>query len=174
MMQMLVAGGIPALTDERRQADEDNLQGYFEFEPVKKTKEDASWVPQARGRVVKVIYQLLYDLPDDHTYRVVFMQRDLREILASQARMLERRGTSGATVSPQQLRKIFEDQLRKVDNWLAAQGNFSVLNVNHREVIDDPHTQANRINEFLGGSLDVAAMSAVVDDSLYRQRGSQG
>ena len=35
MMQMLSAGGLPALTDDLREADESNPRGYFEFEPVK-------------------------------------------------------------------------------------------------------------------------------------------
>lgn len=170
MMQILESGGIPALTDRVREADEDNLEGYFEFEPVKKTKQDKSWLDNARGKVVKVIYMLLYDLPPDHVYRVVFMRRSLDEVLASQSKMLQRRGEPGATVSQEQLHKIFTDQLQKVDSWLASRDEFDVLNVNHRDVIEDAEREAKRINEFLGGALDEAAMSAAVNPSLYRQR----
>src|SRR5574337_153211 len=84
MMQMLHRGGIPAVTDEIRSADEDNPKGYYEFEPVKKTKEDASWLARAGGKVVKMVYRLLYDLPGDYAYHVVFMRRNLREVIASQ------------------------------------------------------------------------------------------
>jgi len=170
MMQMLEAGGIPPLTDNIRKSDEDNLKGYFEFEPVKRTKHDASWLKDAEGKVVKVIYLLLYDLPATHNYRVIFMRRDLDEVLASQRKMLQRRGEAGATVSEDKLCEIFEGQQKQVDEWLAEQQNFSVLNVPHREVVSEPARQASRINDFLEASLDVGAMSAVVNPSLYRQR----
>lgn len=171
LMQMLAAGGIPALTDKVRTADEDNLEGYFEFEPVKKTKQDSSWLDTARGKAVKVIYMLLYDLPPGYAYRVLFLRRDLEEVLASQSKMLQRRGEPGATVSTEQLKKIFAGQLQKVESWLAGRDDFEVLYVNHRDVIEDPQREANRINEFLGNTLDATAMAAVVNPTLYRQRG---
>jgi len=171
MMQMLVAGGIPALTDQIREADHDNLQGYYEFEPVKRTKHDSSWLKNADGKVVKVIYMLLYDLPAACSYRVIFMKRSLDEVLASQHKMLQRRGEAGASVPDNKLREIFEGQLQKVDTWLDEQPNFEVLTIEHRDVLSDPAGQANQINNFLGASLDVNAMAAVVDPALYRQRG---
>jgi len=44
MMKILEAGGIPVLADHIRSADIDNPNGYYEFEPVKSTDEDASWL----------------------------------------------------------------------------------------------------------------------------------
>ena len=107
MMQMLEAGGVLVYTDNVRRADEDNQRGYFELEAVKRTKDDKAWLREASGKAVKMIYQLLYDLPPDYDYRVVFMQRDLDEVLASQRSMLERRSEKGASVAPDELRRIF-------------------------------------------------------------------
>ena len=95
MMQVIEAGGIPALTDNPRARDEDNPQGYYEFEPVKQTRDDPSWVPGARGKVVKMVYRLLYDLPGDQDYRVIFMRRNIDEVLTSQKKMLQRSGKPG-------------------------------------------------------------------------------
>ena len=170
MMQMLSAGGLPVLGDNVRQADEDNTRGYYEFEPVKKTKQDASWVADASGKVVKMVYALLVDLPADYEYRVVFMNRDLDEVLASQAKMLQRRGEPGASISTDRLRTVFAAQLAKVQTWLTDQPQFEVLPVDYRDVINDPESQAGRIGEFLGGGLDLALMAAAVDRSLYRQK----
>jgi hypothetical protein len=169
MMQMLAAGGMPILSDNIRKADDDNLRGYYEFEPVKRTKDDASWLKEAQGKVVKLVYTLLYDLPADCAYRVVFMHRHLDEVLASQRVMLDRRGEKGATVSPDRLRRIFEGQLEKVRAWLARQPHFEVIHVDYHHVINDPESQARRIADFLGGKLDLALMAAAVDGSLYRQ-----
>lgn len=170
MMQMLDQGGMPALTDHVRTADEDNPKGYYEFEAVKRLSEDASWVAAAQGKVVKMVYRLLYDLPSSHEYRVVFMRRDLREVISSQEVMLERSGKPSGDVPPDKLSAIYEKELRDVESWLERQPNFQVLYVNHREVLEHPQEVAESLNAFLGGGLDVAAMAAVPDRGLYRKR----
>ncbi len=92
IMQMLAAGGLPILSDGRRTADEDNPQGYFEYEPVKHLHENADWLNDARGQVVKVVAPFLTHLPQDRDYRIVFIERNMEEVLASQGEMLVRRG----------------------------------------------------------------------------------
>jgi len=171
MMQMLEAGGMRIVTDRERKPDDDNPRGYYEFEPVKKTREDASWLPGAAGKVVKMIYRLLYDLPaTGYAYRVVFLEREMSEVLASQQKMLARLGTDGGTSDDEEMAALFRKQLAEVRDWLAAQRSFSVLYVSYRDAVGDPPTVAARINEFLGGGLDTEAMAVAVDPSLYRNR----
>jgi Sulfotransferase family len=170
MMQMLAAGGLPVLTDQVRASDQDNLKGYLEFEPVKAVKRDASWVAEAIGKAVKVVYMLLPDLPAPYQYRVIFMRRDLVEVVGSQQAMLARRGELGARASNTEMAAVFARQLEKTDRWLASQSNFRLLNVGYRDVIDDPQNHSRRISDFLGLPLDVDAMAAAVEPSLYRQR----
>lgn len=170
VMRMIDAGGIPALTDNIRKADQDNPRGYFEFEAVKKTKQDASWLASAGGKVVKMVYRLLYDLPADHRYRVVFTQRNLREVVASQDVMLGRRGRQADDLSPEKLIGLFEQQLREFDEWVRKQPNFKILYVSYNEALRDPRPAVTAVNKFLGGDLDVEAMAAVVEPALYRQR----
>ena len=170
MMQMLAAGGMPVLTDGVRFADDDNPRGYFEYEPVKRTKRDASWVPLAEGKAVKVIYALLRDLPPEHEYRVIMMRRDLGETLGSQREMLRRSGRAGAEISDDKLRELFARELEKTRDWLALQPHFKVLDAEHRDCLSAADVVAARVNEFLGGGLDEAAMALAVDSALYRQR----
>lgn len=170
LMKAIHAGGIEPIIDHIRQADEDNPKGYYEFEPVKKTKEDASWLENAAGKVVKMVYRLLYDLPTDHSYRVIFTQRNLKEVLASQNKMLERSGKGGGGISDEQMESLFTAELGKCEKWLAERPNFKVLYINHRDMINDGLAQAQKINDFLDGGLDIDAMVAVVDPTLYRNR----
>jgi hypothetical protein len=170
MMQMLVAGGMAVLTDGARSADEDNPRGYFEYEAVKRTKRDASWVPLAVGKAVKVVYALLRDLPADHEYRVIMMRRDLSETIASQREMLRRSGRAGTDIGDPKLRDLFARELEKTSAWLREQPNFRVLEVEHRDCLKYPGEVAARANHFLGETLDEAAMAASIDPSLYRQR----
>lgn len=175
MIRMLGAGGMPLLVDGVRAADEDNPHGYHEWEAVKTLKRDASWVAAAVGKGVKVIYYWLYDLPLDQEYRLIFMQRDLGEVLASQASMLARRAALGLTTpdrSPDdaRMKRLFEQELSEIDEWLADRPCFRRLDVDYRAVVNAPAAQALRVNEFLGGDLDRQAMAVAVDSALYRQR----
>ncbi len=159
------------MTDGIRAPDEDNPKGYYEFEPVKRTKENPSWLCDAQGKVVKMVYRLLYDLPtDQYPYRVVFMDRDLREVLASQKVMLDRLDRDPGDLGDEQMLALFRRELAKFDRYVAEFNCFSILHVNYVDVIADPRKQAERINQFLGGQLDVEAMAGVVTPRLYRQR----
>ena len=170
MMQAVEAGGIPALADHIREKDEDNPKGYYEFEPVKKTRDDPSWVPGARGKVVKMVYSLLYDLPEAYEYRVIFMRRNMDEVLASQKKMLARSGREGANVSDEKMAELFTLQLAKFDRWVAACNNIALLSIDYKDMVASPKAQCEKINEFLGGVLDSAAAAAAVAPSLYRNR----
>ena len=170
MMRMLEAGGMPVVVDNIRTADEDNPAGYYEFEPVKQTKQDDSWLRDAQGKAVKMVYRLLYDLPQGHQYRVIFMRRNLDEVLASQQKMLDRNGKADAQVTDEQMAQLFRSQLAKFEAWIAQQPNFQVLEVSYNDLLADPEPVLREINQFLDDALDLAQMRSVVDPSLYRNR----
>lgn len=170
MMSAIEAGGIASIVDNIRQADEDNPKGYFEFEAVKKTKEDASWLNEAVGKVVKMVYRLLYDLPKTQWYKVVFMRRDLKEVLASQNIMLERAGKAAAGGSDDRMEELFAAELQRCEKWLSEQPNFKILYVDHRDMINAGRETTQKIAAFLDNGLDEEAMAAVVDPGLYRNR----
>jgi len=174
MMSMLEAGGTELLTDGLRTADDDNPRGYYEFEQVKKIKEDKSWVDQARGKVVKLISQLVYEVPlEGFRYKVVFMRRNIDEILASQTQMLKRRGTHDPSVSDDEIRRMFLVHLDHVVNWLNEKECVDVLYVNYNRLIKEPAEIIDRLNGFFGGDLDTTAMASRIDKKLYRQRANQ-
>jgi Sulfotransferase domain len=168
MMQMLHRGGIPALTDEIRTADTDNPRGYFEFERVKKTKEDATWLADARGKVVKMVSSLLYDLPATERYRIIFMRRDMNEILESQDKMLERLGRPGAP--REKMQSAFSIHLDRLAQWLPTRRDIRVLEVSYNELLSDPANEVNRVATFLDGAPSTTLMLEAIDPSLYRNR----
>ena len=170
MMQMLVAGGLSALTDRIRAADEDNPRGYYELEAVKRTKQDPSWLQGSEGKVVKIVHALLNDLPTDRPYRVVLMRRKTEVVLKSQAAMLKRLGEEGANLAPEQLGKIYDRQLEQVKDYMDRQSCFEYLEVWYGAVIEYTESQSERINKFLPEPLDVSKMMAAVDPTLRRQR----
>lgn len=169
MMQMLDKGGMAVLTDKMRKADDSNPKGYYEFEKVKAIREDYSWLHEAAGKVVKIVSPLIPHLPDGFNYRIVFMERNLDEVLRSQRSMLERDGKNSNDIPDEKLKDAFEKQVRLSKDFLSSR-NIKVIYVNHRNVLDDPQGEVQNVNAFLGGRLNELEMRRVVDPALYRER----
>jgi len=168
MMQMLDRGGIPALTDQVRTADADNPRGYYEFERVKQLQQDRSWLPQARGRVVKMVSPLLYQLPSAESFRIIFMQRELEEVLASQEKMLQRRNRPA--IPRDQMRASYKLHLERLFEWLPRQSYLRVLPVSYNELLADSLPQVQRIADFLDRQADPSRMLEAVDPGLHRNK----
>jgi hypothetical protein len=172
MMQMLDQGGVEVVTDAIRAADTDNPRGYYEFELVKKIKHDASWLPGTRGKAFKMVSQLLYDLPASERYRIVFMERDMDEMLLSQEKMLQRLKRPSAPRD--EVKRAFLLHLDRLHDWLGRQANMAVLRVSYNGLVERTEAEAQRVSAFLGGRVDVTRMTAAVDPALYRNRKAQG
>ena len=170
MMQMIAAGGMPILSDGERRADDDNPRGYYEWERIKQLPREPECIAEAEGKVVKVISQLLFALPAGRDYRILFMQRPLTEVVASQAEMIRRRGTTGAGLPPAALIAGLTAHLNQANAWLKDKTNLTVHWIEHQAVLREPLRTAELIQQFLGCPLDVIAMSQQVDPSLHRQR----
>lgn len=170
MMKMLTEGGLLAVTDSLRQADVDNPNGYFEVEQVKALKDgEKKWLYDARGKVVKVISYLLEFLPDDLSYDVIFMEREISEVLVSQRKMLQRRNEL-STLSDAEMEIQFREHLRAVKYWMVRKPNMRILFVKYSEMVNTPEGLCKSIMDFLDLPLDLKAMQSVPNQSLYRNR----
>ncbi len=171
MMQMLAAGGHPVLHDDARPADAGNPRGYLELEAVKRLPADADWIERAGGHAVKVIHALVRKLPAGPRYRVVWMQRDLGQVVRSQSRLLERLGRAVEDDLPEErVAAVLGAQLDEVASWIDASPDHERLVVEYAALVADPEGQARRVAAFLGGDLDVMAMAKSVDATLHRER----
>ena len=173
MMRVLAAGGVPTMVDGIRTADVSNPNGYFEFEPVKDLDKtgDLAWLPEARGKAVKIISFLLTHLPETYDYQVLFMHRDLAEVMASQRKMLAQRGESESLADEAGTRQLYAGHLAQVDRFLSGRRCFRTMPIRFADAIGDPAAMATQVAEFLDRPLDRAAMAQAVDGALYRNRG---
>jgi hypothetical protein len=170
MMKMLAEGGLPVLTDAIRSADEDNPNGYFELEVVKQLAEgQKDWLANADHKLVKVISALLEHLPPEHHYKVLFMERQIPEILASQRKMLARRNET-SKVSDEEMQAQFTEHLKAIKYWLARQPNMDVLYVDYNRMMADPDQYLQKVASFIAMPLDLDKMRAVPNAQLYRNR----
>lgn len=175
MMQMLEAGGMDVLYDDERRADRDNPRGYYELRRVKALPGgDAEWLDDAEGRAVKVVSALLRWLPRDRSYRVLFLERHLDEVLASQRRMLDHRPGAYDGSDEERLREAFRRHLAQVGRWLETRDNMAVHRVRHRALVTAPERELRAVADFLRLDLDLVAMTAVADPALYRNRAERG
>ncbi|MDX2002133.1 MAG: alkaline phosphatase family protein [Chitinophagales bacterium] len=168
MMQMLQAGGIEIYTDNERGADENNPKGYLEHEQVKQLATNNQWLWQAKGKAVKVINYLLPYLPSSYKYKIIFMEREISEIIASQNTMLSRNGKGKADEIKLGLLEKTKLSLEETNEWLAERKNVSVLRLSYRDVINSPEEHIANIANFLETNLDESAMLKAIDSSLYR------
>ena len=169
MMAMLEAAGIPTLTDNLRKADQDNPKGYWELQKVKQIQKDQSWLPQAQGKAVKMISALLEFLPPNYHYQVVFMEREMKEILLSQQKMITRRKEQNS-ISDKKMKDLFENHLKEIKTWLKKQSNFEVLYLSYNQTLKNPDKTIQALKRFLKKDLNLAKMSKVVDPKLHRNQ----
>ncbi len=173
MMKMLAEGGLAVLTDSIRTADEDNPNGYFELEVVKQLSEGKKdWLADADGKIVKVISALLEHLPPDHHYKILFMERQIAEILASQKKMLARRNET-SSVGDAEMEAQFQQHLKAIKYWLARQPNMEVMYVDYNRMMANPDAYVSKIAGFLDQPLDVQKMRSVPNERLYRNRAGE-
>jgi hypothetical protein len=170
MMKMLAEGGLQIVTDEIRNADDDNPNGYFELETVKSLSEgNVVWLQKAGDKVVKVIAPLLEHLPSQYSYKVIFMERELKEILASQKKMLANRNES-TKLDDSQMELQFRSHLAAVKAWLVRQPYIEVLYLNFNSLVTDPKPICVNISSFLGIPMNIDRMVSVPTEKLYRNR----
>lgn len=170
MMQMLAAAGLPVLTDEQRVADESNPRGYFELEAVKTINAGDAWLRDAQGRAVKIVAPLLPRLPAGHKYRVIFMERPLAEVVASQRAMLERLDKAGAETTDAKLAKTFLQQVAQVKRLLARHSTeVNCLSVSYEQALTNPTQVAAQISGFLGMEANQRAMINAIAPELRNQ-----
>jgi len=172
MMQMLEAAGFSIYTDHERVADESNPKGYYEHKAVKALMHNASWIEETPGKVVKIISHLLFYLPARYTYKIIFMDRDLKEVVLSQHAMLVSKGNkrTKSDAYPLHIEKQFQNNLLRVKRWEKVRSDVSILHMNHAEVLAHPLETARRIADFLGKELNTEKMASVVDPKLYRTK----
>ena len=170
LMQMLGAGGAALLTDENRLPDEDNPKGYLEYEPIKNLRINKEWLSLSKGKVVKIIHALLPDLPSNYQYKIIFINRNLEEVVASQTKMLQRTGRVGANMPADKLTALFNAERARILKWVGVQKNMELLECDYREIVEDAFFNAQRIATFLELELDINLMAQGVDTKLYRNK----
>ena len=169
MMKMLSEAGVSILSDFVRESDEDNIDGYYEDERVKNLHRENSWICEAESKAVKVVSNLLLHLPKEHYYSIIFMDRNIDEVLASQRKMLQRRNES-QEVPDSVMKNVYEKHLKEIKNWLQNQPNMKILYVNYNDTLVNPEKTAEKVSEFLQMELDVEKMMKTVNPQRYRQR----
>jgi len=170
MMEMLEKGGLEVLTDNLRKPDEDNPKGYYEFERVKQLPDDTAWLDEAEGKAVKVLGELIKHLPGDYHYKIVFMERNLEEIIESQTKMLKRKGEDPDDISKDELRDTFKEYRKILKKQISSSPNMEVIYISYNDIMSHPEPVVESISAFFDGDLDKNKMLSVIDEELYRNR----
>jgi len=171
MMRILVSAGIDALVDRRRIASRFNPYGYYEYSATQALKAgDGAWLEQAGGRAVKIVSPLLPYLPPENNYKIIFMERALPEVIASQARMLLDMHRPLSEDREQRLTDAFHQHLAQIDALAARQPNLQIERVSYNRLVANPDEVITDLAKFLSMPLDTHTLAAAVDPNLYHNR----
>ena len=184
MMQILESAGVPPFTDSKRQPDESNRKGYYEHDNVASllSRPDKFWLREAKGTAIKVVVPLLAALPprlrkpDSEPellhYRVLFMERDIEEILQSQNTMLQRLGKAPVvSEKTADISKVYREQERHGKRWCAGLG-VHAISVSFPALVHDPDNVLPQLASFLGVADKLPAMRNCIDPALHRAQKS--
>ncbi len=163
MMQLLARGGVPVAFDRSREADVHNPKGYYELEGgkiINRLIEGTFPFEKYYGTFVKVTAYGLKFLPPG-CYRVIYMLRDLDEIMASMEKM-------SGDVCRDEEKPAFRHLNRYAKQMLQDRDDIETLMVQYRDVVEQPQEETRRVSRFLDDALDVEAAVAAVDPDLYR------
>jgi predicted AlkP superfamily phosphohydrolase/phosphomutase/tetratricopeptide (TPR) repeat protein len=166
MMQMLDYGGMDCLVDGKREADESNPKGYYEYEPVMSIYKDNSWMDKAQNKTVKIVAPLLNKIDEQYRYKIIFMTRDLNEILKSQQKMIGKI----EDVFPVKLYNKFQKLLSNIEVWKKKEPGVELIYLDYKDVLENPESTVKSIERFLGVPLNQSAMINCIDKKLYRTK----
>lgn len=170
MMQMLRAGGLQLLTDGERVADENNPEGYWEWEAIKELPRNSRILEEVKGRVIKVVSALLPSLPGKHRYRIIYMTRPVEQVVDSQWAMLERLGLKPKS-EKQHLIDVQRRHSRQIIETLQRSACVELLCINYPELIANPGPVMDQLASFLPGLFHPGPqVAACVKSQLYRHR----
>lgn len=186
MMQILEAVNFPIFTDGVREADESNLRGYYEHEKVSSLlgSRDRAWLAGARGHALKVVAPLLSCLPGRLLkvanskeppqavyYRVIYMERDMDEVLASQDSMLDRLGRGRKTGERKQadVAKAYRQQERRARLWCAGP-RVQAMAVDFATLVHQADDILPQLAKFIGAPDQLDVMRSCIDTESHRVR----
>ena len=140
MMQIIDKTEIPVFSDGQRESDISNPEGYFELEAVKGIVKDNGFLKEAIGKAVKIVAPLPVYLDTQHNYKVVFMRRDMDEILRSQEKMLSKDQQS----EREKFRTIYEFHLKKTYNFFLL-NKIPFLDINYNQLMQDSENELKKL-----------------------------
>jgi hypothetical protein len=75
--------------------------------------------------------------------------------MASQRIMLGRHGRDKEGVDDEDMGKLSEKHLNKIEKWIEEQSNIDILYVSYNDIIKKLRENAEIVNQFLSGGLDI-------------------
>jgi hypothetical protein len=172
LMSLVGQLGVPLLTDDVRKPDSSNPKGFFEYEPVKTMyKGENRWLEFAKGKCVKIISPLLPYLSPQYNYYVLFINREIREIIKSQ-KVMRNVTDANNIVDDSKLMENYKRHLMTTERWLSSQKNIQVIYFDFNKIIaKSPEELEKLIKSFqpfnIKNNNDVFH---IIEQDLYRNR----
>ena len=167
IMQILEAAGLPVLTDNVRNADSHNINGYYEYSKVNSMNIDSSVLDQGLGKCLKIYAAFILNLPKKYNYKFIIMDRPLEEIFPSFQRKYKKPDDFLEANKINQLERIFEKSVK----YISTLPNSDSISINFNDLIDTPETEIKKLINFLSLESDISSLMKIVDSNLRSKQG---
>jgi hypothetical protein len=127
---------------------------------------DNSWLGKAQNKTVKVVAPLLKFLDPKFRYKVIFMNRDLTEVVKSQQKMVGK----NSDILPVKLFESYNKHLNQVEIWKDNEPGVELIYVDYKEVLFNTDQVLDKVTSFIGVDLDKSEMIKSIDKTLYRNK----
>lgn len=165
MMQLFKAANVDIATDAIRTEDDNNPKGYYELEAVKGIVKNNAFLKDLDGKTIKIVAPLVTFIDLSLEYRVVFMIRDLDEVVQSQEKMVGKDQQD----QKEKFKTMYAMHIEKSRQFLNSH-NIPFIEIQHRELLQNPELSLKRLIDFCGWETPLEELKSVIDHSLYRNR----
>ena len=165
MMQILEQVPIEILTDNLRQKDENNPEGYYELEAVKGIVRNNDFLKSAQGKALKIVAPLPQFLDLNLSYRAIFMRRDMEEILRSQEIMLNK----DQAAEREKFKTIYELHLKKTYQFFST-NQIPYIDISYSNLILNPDDEISKLITFLKVDSQSKNLLKCIKKDLYRNK----
>jgi hypothetical protein len=167
MMGILEKAGFSLLQDGVRVADESNPKGYYELEGIKHLAQAPQGFSAENEQVVKVVAPLLRYLPPENSYRLIWMQRPIIEIIISQEKM---KGNTKLQNFPYQLAMQMEEEQKRISQWVDSQVNMEIEYFAYQDFLENTEQAITSLASYLEGDYLWEEATTEIDVTLYRSK----
>ena len=150
IIEGLKVKGHKILNEHISNIDKGVTGDMLEFDKIEQITNNTLWFEEGEEWVVSLVSVLIKKLPLENNYNVIFVERDVDSIIASNENIFSNIITDNVNVIQDDLKRAFiETHANRVKKWLLQNPNFNPIFIDYDKLIEKPIETMNQIDKKL-------------------------